>query len=337
MKSLLPPTRRDVAGAFALLLFLTAAAGAQDSTALRTPSGQAITLKDAITIAQQRGYLAEAARSQRDAARLRDRAFNARLLPQVTLQGNAADLNRGINPITLPDGATGYVSQSQNTSSLGLAISQELPWTGGRLSFGSELSRNDQFGDRTSRSWQSTPFQVRLEQGLFRPRGIMWDARRQTIVESMAERQYLEAREDIAASTASSFFDYYAAQVALQNATANAAVNDTLYTLNKGRYEVGKIGENDLLASELQLLRARTSFDGAKLERDRSEAALRRLLNLAGSDTLAIIPPDVVPSFEVDPTVAVQQALRNSSLMDQSDLEALNAKRQTTQARLDNT
>ena len=43
----------------------------------------------------------------------------------------------------------------------------------------------------------------------------------------------------------------------LANATANAAVNDTLYTLNKGRFEVGKIGENDLLQSELQLLGAR--------------------------------------------------------------------------------
>ncbi len=68
----------------------------------------------------------------------------------------------------------------------------------------------------------------------------------------------------------------------LANATANVAVNDTLYTLNKGRYEVGKIGENDLLKSELALLRARAAVDDANLARDRAEAALRRMLELPG-------------------------------------------------------
>ena len=51
-------------------------------------------------------------------------------------------------------------------------------------------------------------------------------------------------------------FDAYAADVALRNADANVAVNDSLFLLSKGRYEVGKIGENDLLQSELALLRA---------------------------------------------------------------------------------
>ena len=68
----------------------------------------------------------------------------------------------------------------------------------------------------------------------------------------------------------------------LANAAANVAVNDTLYTLNKGRFEVGKIGENDLLKSELALLRARAAVDDAKLARDRAEAALRRHDRLSG-------------------------------------------------------
>ena len=321
-----------------IVLFAATALGAQDSTsAPMVTNGKALSLQDVIAIAQKRSHAAEAAVSQRDAARERDRSFNARLLPQVMVQGNAANLQRGINPVTLPDGATGYVSQSQNTSNFGVGITQELPWTGGRLRVNSALSRYDQFGDQTSRSWSSTPVEVGLEQGLFRPRTVVWDARQQTIVESMAERQYLEAREDIASTVAGAFFDYYAAAVALQNATANAAVNDTLYTLNKGRFEVGKIGENDLLASELQLLRARASFDGARLERDRTEAALRRQANLVGTDTLVIVAPAPPLVLEIDPDIAVQQALRNSSLVDQSELEALNARRNTTRARLDNT
>src|SRR6185503_20744708 len=106
---------------------------------------------------------------------------------------------------------------------------------------------------------------------------------------------------DVGANTTTAFFDYYAATVAVANATANAAVNDTLYTLNTGRYEVGKIGENDLLQSELALLRARTSLDGAKLERDRTEASLRRLLNLPVGQSIEVVPPKEVPTINADP------------------------------------
>ena len=42
-----------------------------------------LTLHDAILRARQQGPAAQAARSGRDAARWRDEAFNARLLPQL--------------------------------------------------------------------------------------------------------------------------------------------------------------------------------------------------------------------------------------------------------------
>src|SRR4029078_2892600 len=100
-----------------------------------------------------------------------------------------------------------------------------------------------------------------------------------------------------------------------------------LYTLNKGRYEVGKIGENDLLASELALLNARAAVDGARLERDRSESALRRVINVHGTETLAIVATHKVPTMEPDRDVAVREALRNSSLMQQAELDSVSAKR----------
>ena len=87
----------------------------------------------------------------------------------------------------------------------------------------------------------------------------------------------------------------------LANATANVAVNDTLYTLNKGRYEVGKIGENDLLKSELALLRARAAVDDAKLARDRAEAALRRSIAYPEGQPFAIVTPDSIPTVDADP------------------------------------
>jgi outer membrane protein TolC len=264
----------------------------------------ALTLTDAVALAQSRGLSAEASREGLAAARARDRAFNARLLPQVSIGGTAANYNHSIIPVLQGNGATQFVSQSQNESSLGVSISQPLPWLGSTLSVGSYLDRVDLTGATSSRTYTSTPFLISLSQDLFKPRTLMWDVRAQDIRANLAERQYLESREDIAVSTTSAFFDYYAARMALNNALANAAVNDTLYTLNKGRFEVGKIGENDLLQSELQLLRARAAVDGAKLERDRSESALRRLIN--------------------------------ASITEQAALDSVSARRAETEARLNN-
>jgi outer membrane protein TolC len=316
-----------------LLAALASTAAAQDPA--RTEA-KPLTLADAIAMAQQRGDQAEGARATRDAARYRNDSFNARLRPQLFLSGNAADLNHGINPIVASDGSIQFVGQSQNQSTMELGFSQAIPLTGGTITVGSALSRIDQFGTTYDKKWQTSPVVLSLQQSLFKPRDIVWNERIQSLGASVAERAYLEAREDVAGAIADAFFNLYAQQMTLANATANVAVNDTLYTLNKGRYEVGKIGENDLLKSELALLRARAAVDDAKLARDRAEAALRRMLNYAADQTLTIVPPDSIPTIDADADVAVREALKNASLVEQSQLDEVNVRREITAAKLNN-
>jgi outer membrane protein TolC len=164
----------------------------------------------------------------------------------------------------------------------------------------------------------------------------VWDRREQSARSELAERQFLEAREDIAASTAAAYFDLYAAQASLGNAEANAAVNDSLFNISKGRYEVGKIGENDLLQAELALLRARAALDAAKLERDRAEASLRRLVGVRDPAPLAAAAPPAGPALEVDPSAAATEALRNSSATELATLQRTQARRRVNAARLGN-
>jgi outer membrane protein len=296
-----------------------------------------LTLDEAVALAQSQGLAARAARSSVDAARLRDQAFGARLRPQLLLGGNAADLQRGLKPITLPTGERQFVRESYNESSVGLTVAQPLPWSGTELTVSSLLTRVDEFNnDLKPQYWQTTPLLVGIRQSILRPRTMLWDQRENDLEVSVAERRYREAREEVAVSTASAFFDLYSADVALQNAVANAAVNDTLYVLNKGRYEVGKIGENELLQSELALLRARASVDGAKLERDRTEAALRRLLALPEGARLGAAPPVQVAAFTADPEAAVRYALRGASQIEANELEAVRARRRLAEARYAN-
>src|SRR6185369_11057597 len=166
-------------------------------------------------------------------------------------------------------------------------------------------------------------------------RALVWDERVQSLSAVVAERAYLEAREDVAANIAGAFFDLYAAQMALRNAAANVAVNDTLYTLNKGRFEVGKIGENDLLKSELALLRARAAVEDARVARARAEAALRRQIALPADGELTIVTPDSIPVVDADPDLAEKEALRNSSVIQQNDLDDVQSRYGVSVAKAD--
>src|SRR6185437_6936387 len=311
--------------------------GAQTPAPLSTARQvQSLTLQEAIAMGQQRGPAAEIARNVRDAARDRNDGFNARLLSQVVLQGQAANLNHSINPITLPDGSIQYIGQAQNQSTLGLSVQQSIPVTGSVLSVSTQMSRLDLFGDQTSRLYSTTPVLLTLQQDLFKPRTLVWNEKIQSLNASVAERGYYEAREDVAGAIAGAFFDLYSGQMTYDNAAANASVNDTLYTLNKGRYEVGKISENDLLNSELQLLRARASVDDAKLQRDRAEAALRRLIIFPTDRQFTIVTPDSIPTIDADPDVAVKEALKNASAIQQNDLDKTQTQREITEAKLNN-
>jgi outer membrane protein len=293
-----------------------------------------LTLQRAIELAQQQGYQARAAAATRDAARFRDRAFYSRLLPQISLGGTVPSYNRSIIQVVQPDGSTLFRPQDQTNATMTMTMSQRLPLTGGNFFITSSLARLKVSGQQSFRTYSSTPISFGLQQNLRRPNTAAWDRREQPIRSEVAERQYLEAREEIAIQTAALFFDAYAARVALANAAKNAAVNDTLYTLNKGRFEVGRIGENDLLQSELALLRSRTTLDGAKLEQDRAFAALRLALNLPPGAPLEIVVQIEVPEFEADTLRAVAEAMKNRATVSDVMLQDVQSRRQVNDAKL---
>jgi outer membrane protein len=298
------------------------------------PAQQPITLPQAIALAQERGHQAHAARAARDAARYRDRAFTSRLLPQLSLGGTVPNYNRSIIPVVQPDGSTLFRAQQQTNATLTMMVSQKLPITGGDLFVSSSLARLTVSGQESIETWSSTPVAIGLRQSVFRPNTAAWDRREQSVRSERDERAYREALEDVALQTTEAFFDVHAARVALDNAATNVAVNDTLYRLNTGRFDVGKIGENDLLQSELALLRARTALEGAKLEHERATDALRLALNLPAGTPIEIAVTSSVPEFEADTTRAVAEALRNRAAVSDVALQDVQAQRRVTEAKL---
>jgi outer membrane protein TolC len=295
---------------------------------------QPITLEQAVALAQQQGLQARAARAAREAARYRHGAFTAGLLPQLSLGGSVPNYNRSIIPVLQPDGSTVFRAQQLTNAGLTATLSQRLPVTGGNLFVSSSLSRLSVSGTQSIDTWSSTPVLLGLRQEIFRPNTARWDRREQNVQADLAERTYLEAMENIAIQTTGTFFDMYAARVGLENARKNAAVNDTLYTLNTGRFQIGKIGENDLLQSQLALLRARNALQASQLEFDRATAALRLTLNLSPGTPLEIAVSTSVPDVHADTARAVAEALRNRAAVSEVALQDVQARRRVAEAKL---
>jgi outer membrane protein len=294
-----------------------------------------LSLADCIRMAQINGPPGAVARHAYEAKARRYDAFTATFYPQLSLRGDLPGYYRSINTIVLPDGTTSFTPQSLASSSLSLVLAQKIPFTGGELSFISGLNRIDLLDSHTQ-YYRSNPLTVTLSQPLFQINTMSWDREAELLRYQMAGRESAEAMEDVAIEVTNRFFDSYLALMNCINAGINLANNDTLFKISRGRFNVGRIAENDLLQSELAFLRAQTELENARLAYTRSHAALRIVLGVAASQEVVLLPPTNIPDIHADSSLAITEARRNRSDVLGLELRRLTAERSVSQARSDN-
>ena len=291
-----------------------------------------LTLREAVARAQAKGPQAEIARLGFRQARFDHRAARTSYWPSFALTGSAPGLERSINQIQLDDGSFSYVEQNRLSSTANLRAEQPLPYTGGSVFVSSRLGRLDLFGDREVSRWNAAPVVVGLEQPLFQYNALKWNRRLEPLRFESARRTLTADVAEVAEETSAAFFDVYIARINLQIADANVAVNDTIYTLSQGRYEIGRIAENDVLQSELQLLNAQSSRSSARTSYRRALQNLRTLLDLTDGMPLDITPPTDLPPVTVEPEKAVALAEERRPAFLDLRLSRLEAERALAQA-----
>lgn len=312
---------------FLLLLFL---ASSYDLSSLT------LTLDECIKIAQSNSPQSKIAKSKYLNSYYSYQAFKSGFLPQISFSGSAPGLVRQINQITLPDGSLIYQPQSYLSSTAGLYINQKIPWTGGNISASSSLSRIDISGTNDTYYWLSTPIQLVLSQPLFRQNSFAWNMEIEKLNNNMNDKQFIESMEDIAIEATDKFFNVYIQQINVKNAQLNVDNNDTLYVLSKGRYEVGKIAENDLLQSELALMNSQNQLENAQLNYSKAKEELLIYLNLNPKEELTVIPQTEISFLSIDNDKAMEEAKKNRSDISNYKLNELTAQRNLELARDNN-
>ncbi len=286
-----------------------------------------LSLNECIKIAQQKSPSAKIALNNKKNKKLYYDAFNAGLLPQINLSGNIPGLSRTISQIRQPDGTYQFKPISQLNSSGGLLVNQTFAATGTQISLFSGLTKFDQLENNEFSQWGATPFQVAITQPIFQFNSLYWDNEIEELKFNKSNSEYVEEMENIAKEATQKFFDIYIAQMNVKNAEFNVATNDTLFTLSKGRFNVGKIAENDLLQSELALLNANNELENARLEFNKSIEELKMFLNLDYSSKFDINPPLNFSKIDIPIEIAVSEAVKNRPTLVDLNIKKLEAER----------
>lgn len=293
-----------------LLLTITMCQGlrAQQAGTLRE-----ISLERCIVLAQSQSPEAMIAKKAFESVYWSYKAFRASLLPQVRLDINGPGILRSISQITLPNGNQTFIQQNQAFSNGSLSISQQIAPTGGSVFLSSGINRLDVFGTNSYVQYQARPILLGVQQPLFGFNSLRWNRKTQPLRYRLAEKRYLEALEDIAINIGALYFDVYMAQITLQNANMNVRVNDSIFAISKGRYNVGKIAENDLLQTELAYLNVQADQRQAETALLKAQTNLRISLGFSDDDQIVVLPPRDLPIVEVDAQFALEQAALNRS------------------------
>jgi len=240
------------------------------------------------------------------------KTFRSDYSPQLLLTGTLPSYNKSVTPVTQPDGNVIYREVNNNTLQLDLGLRQIIGPTGGEVFVSTNLSRYDDFILDYSQ-YSGQPVAIGLNQPIFQFNQYKWNKRIKPLVYEESQKRYFAELELISINATRRFFDLLLAQTSHDIATKNVNSNDTIYQIARGRYNLGKITENDLLQIELNLVNSQLQVSQAIVDQQSASLNLKSFIGLAANESIQLILPEDIPRFNVDENVALNEAKKNKS------------------------
>jgi len=273
-----------------------------------------LTLSEALTIAKSQSADAMIAKHRFRMNYWQYRSFKADYLPSVNLDANLPSFSRSFRTISVPDGPDIFQYNTLGNYSAGMTINQKVGFTGGTVFLESRLQRLDNFiDDSTYSTYQSTPIIIGYRQPIFQYNEYRWAKQLEPLKYEKAKRQYLEDVEQVSITTINHFFNLLLAQIEKGIAEKNLNSYDTLFKIAKGRYQLGKIAENELLQLELNYLMAKASVDNASLNYENMLFRLKSFLRLKDATAIQLLPPAETRHNVINTSQALSEARKNTA------------------------
>lgn len=261
------------------------------------------------------------------------RQFRAGNLPLLTLNGTLPDYSSSITRVLQDDGTFLFPQREQLFLSGDLSLEQNVALTGGALSISSGLQRTNVYSPVSRTDYFSTPFSISYFQPMVLYNQQKWNNRIQPLLYKESKRAYDEDLERIAQEATEMYFEALAASIRVRIAELNVSNNDTLFKISQGRFNLGKIAENDLLQIELNLLNAKNALRSAGLDFAVATRNLKRFLGIDQELSLELDMPTDVVHMEVSVDQAFNQAKANRQAVLEFRRRRLEAEQDVAEAR----
>lgn len=294
-------------------------------------SQRQLTLEEVVEMAKNQSSAAKRAETRKENRYWQYRTYLSNYKPQLQLNGELPTFTRAVRRIQQNDGTYQFRNLNQNNMSLELSLNQSIAATGTQFFISSSVERFDDF-ILNEYNYGGDPVSIGFRQPIFSFNRLKWDKEIEPLRFEESRRQYAEEYEQISQMASQLFFNLLTAQISLQIAQMNVSSNDTIYQIAQGRYELGKIPENELLQLELNLMNSRQAVAQAELDYETSNLLLRSYLGLNNNEELNLLVPQQIPQFSVDEEMAISMAKNNRSDAIAFNRRRLEADRDVAQA-----
>jgi outer membrane protein TolC len=267
-------------------------------------------LKEIVRLARERSIWALQASVRRENRYWQYRVYRSNYNPQLSFDGTFPSWTRRYDEVRQPDGSYDFILVNINNSNVNLRLEQSLAVTGTRFSLRSGINRFDNF-ETDDKIYSGVPLGIGMEQPLFFFNELKWDKRIEPLRYEESKREFVEELENISRIANDRFFDLLLAQISLEIARKNLANNDTIYRIGEGRYNLGKIAENELLDLELNVMNSRQQVAQAMVDLETSGLRLKTFVGITHIENVTLELPDVIPEFNVNETDAINTARKN--------------------------
>ncbi len=271
---------------------------------------QKLTLEEVINMARSQSPYAKRAETTKENKYWQYRVFKSDYVPQLSLNGNLPNYQKSVTAVTQEDGTTAFRKVDQANTDLSLSLSQSIAATGAKLTVNSDIYRFDDFKNDNVQ-YGGNPVVIGLEQPIFAYNDLKWNRKIEPMRFEESKREFVQQLEVISRNSSRMFFDLLAAQISLKIAQQNVQSNDTIFKIAQGRYQLGKIPENDLLQLELNLMNSRQAVAQSELDYETSLLSLRSYLGNNTKEEFELMIPAFIPEFDLQEAKAMEQAKNN--------------------------
>ena len=262
------------------------------------------------------------------------RAYEASRLPSVVLYGNLANFDKSLTLLqNYETGDMVYANTYNMQNSLGLAINQNVTFTGGTLSLYSDLSRIDQFGTNRSLTWYSQPVTISYNQPLFAFNRFKWDKLIEPKEYEKSRGEYLEAMEAVGIDAAAAFFSLLLAKENHRTAVANFENSQVLHSVAEERMRIGSITRDEYLQLEMRMLSDSIQINESSIKVREAQMVINSLLGYDEKTEIEPVLEKNLPDLILDYDFVLDKSLENSKFKLENEIDILKAKSEVAQAR----